>query len=146
MNEFNFFGLKGNLKNVHDLISEEVAKKFVEEKDEKERNEESTKLSEVIKAKEVELAQATGTAEGNLKLAKEILDSWKKTIEEKDKIINTLVEENKKVMESPSTPTPSALISPEVSTSNTEEGGVAGGLMTTPTSVVGIPNSENIHE
>ena len=88
MNEFNFFGAKGNLRDINEVIREEVDKKFVEEKNEKERNEAMSKLSN-------EINTTKGTAEQNLNLAKEVLKEWKNSTRENKK----LKEENKKLKE-----------------------------------------------
>lgn len=49
MNEFNFFGAKGGLKNVNDMIDEEVNKKFIKEKEDTESEQKYKTLLDEIK-------------------------------------------------------------------------------------------------
>ena len=77
---FNFFGAKGEIKNVYDLITEKVNERFENEKREKERESEVLRLQKEIESN-------SGRADENLETAKEILSEWKKTIEENKKLI-----------------------------------------------------------
>lgn len=99
MNEFNFFGLKGHLRNINEVILEEVNKKFSEKEEQEERRLAAERLSLEISKKEEEINEAKGTAAENLKLAKSVLDSWKKAIKEKDKFIKEIEEKNKRISE-----------------------------------------------
>ncbi len=63
---FNFFGAKGNLKNVDEVIEDEVTKRMAEIK-----NEEKTQGE--IKKMEAELNEAHGSADEYKKIAKEFL-------------------------------------------------------------------------
>ena len=99
MDEFNFFGAKGTLKNVNDLIIEKVNERFLEEKEERERNMQMEKLSSDIEARKREVDSANGTAEQNLKLAKDVLSSWNESSKSSKKIIDDLLSENKKLKE-----------------------------------------------
>ena len=85
---FNFFGAKGEIKNVYDLITEKVNERFKNEKREKERE------SEVVRLQK-ELESSSGRADENLSIAEEILSEWKKTIVDNKK----LAEENNKLRE-----------------------------------------------
>jgi len=85
---FNFFGAKGQIKNVYDLITEKVNERFENEKREKERE------SEVVRLQK-ETETSTGRADENLDTAKEILSEWKKTIADNKK----LTEENNQLRE-----------------------------------------------
>lgn len=89
MDGFNFFGAKGEIKNVYDLITEKVNERFENEKREKERE------SEVIRLQK-EIESNSGRANENLSTAKEILSEWKKTIADNKK----LTEENNQLRES----------------------------------------------
>lgn len=82
MNEFNFFGAKGKLRNVNDVIIENVNKKFLEEKNESRRRTDIEKLNKNILLKEKEVQVASGNAKENLDLAKEIFSKYKKLSEE----------------------------------------------------------------
>lgn len=55
------------------------------------------KLNDEIGKKEQEIQSARGNASKSLELAHEIVDSWKKSTEEKDKIIKDLENENKRL-------------------------------------------------
>ncbi|HPW34555.1 MAG TPA: hypothetical protein PK367_02230 [Candidatus Paceibacterota bacterium] len=99
MDEFNFFGIKGNLKNVNEVIIEEVNKRFMDKENEEKRQKDTEELNEEIKIKEIEISKAKGTAEDNLKLAKEVMKEWKKSIEKNKKTIFELDAENKRLKE-----------------------------------------------
>lgn len=106
MDEFNFFGLKGNLKNVNEVIIEEVKKRIFErDKEDKRRNEmkqlnaEIARKEEEINEKQREIATTKASAQENLDLAKEIFKEWKKTIESNKKSILDLEAENKRLRE-----------------------------------------------
>lgn len=85
---FNFFGAKGEIKNVYDLITEKVNERFENEKREKERESEVVRLQKEIESN-------SGRADENLSTAKEILSEWKKTIADNKK----LTEENNQLRE-----------------------------------------------
>jgi energy-coupling factor transporter transmembrane protein EcfT len=91
MDGFKFFGAEGTLKNVNDLIDEEVHKKFLE----KERE----KLSKEITAKNTEIDTVVGDAKRNKALAKEILGLWRASTEKNNKTIGDLENENNKLRE-----------------------------------------------
>lgn len=99
MDEFNFFGAKGNLKNVNEVILEEVNKKFLEKENEEKRKNDMEKLNAEIKIKESELSKTKGTADENLDLAREIMKEWKKSTEQNKKTILNLDTENKRLKE-----------------------------------------------
>lgn len=85
---FNFFGAKGEIKNVYDLITEKVNERFENEKREKERGVEIDRLQK-------EIDSNSGRADKNLNTAKEIFSELKKTIVDNKK----LIEENKQLRE-----------------------------------------------
>ncbi|MDD5083602.1 MAG: hypothetical protein PHT88_01515 [Candidatus Moranbacteria bacterium] len=99
MHEFNFFGAKGNLKNVNEVIMDGVNKKFLEEKNERKRNTEMLKMSTKIKENENEIKAARGNAEENLDLAKDIFKQLRASENEFKEIIAGLETENKRLKE-----------------------------------------------
>lgn len=99
MDGFNFFGAKGNLKNVNDVIIEEVNRKFLEEKNEEMREKDMKEAREEIKSKEAEISKAQGSVDDNLNIAKGIMKEWKKSIELNKKSINNLAKENRRLKE-----------------------------------------------
>jgi hypothetical protein len=119
MDEFNFFGAKGNLKNVNEVILEEVEKKFLEKENEERRKTDIENLNTEIKKKEEALSNAKGTAEENLKLANEIMAEWKKSNKKNADDIRDLEAKNLRLKEIISELTTAA---PEVnSISNTDD-------------------------
>jgi hypothetical protein len=106
MEGFDFFGAKGGLKNVEEVILEEVNKRFLEEKKEADRRDSVEKLNKEINEKEAEIKKkenqinsAKGEADENLELAKEILKDWKKSTTQNTKTISDLNTENRKLKE-----------------------------------------------
>lgn len=99
MDEFNFFGAKGHLKNVNEVILEEVNKRYSEKESEERRKSEMEKLNNKIKSKEDEISKAQGTADEHLELAGEIMKEWKKSTEQNKKTILGLETENKQLKE-----------------------------------------------
>jgi len=97
MDEFSFFGAKGNLKNVNEVIIEEVNKKFLEKENEEKRKDDTEKLNAEIKSKESELNRAKGTADENLILARKIMEEWKKSTEQNKKTTLDLDAENRRL-------------------------------------------------
>ena len=79
MDEFNFFGAKGNLKNINDVITEEINKKYLEKENEEKRINDMEKLNKEIKIKELEISQAKGA---NSELVKGIMQLYKKSKEQ----------------------------------------------------------------
>ncbi len=78
---FNFFGAKGEFKNVYDLITEKVDEKFQQEKKQKEYDLEKN-----------ELIKEVGNKDG---VAKRVINLWEKSIEDNER----LAEENKQLRE-----------------------------------------------
>jgi hypothetical protein len=99
IDEFNFFGLKGHLRNVNDVILDEVNKKFIEKEKEEIRKLDTKKLNLEIGKKEDELNKMKDNAQDNLNFAKEVIKDWKETTKNKDKIIKDLEIENKRINE-----------------------------------------------
>lgn len=90
MNEFNFFGINGSLKNVNDMIKEQVERKIGEKESEDKRNEEINKLKE-------ENNTVKGNVESKSQLIEKVFSSWEKTIEKDEIIISGLENENKRL-------------------------------------------------
>lgn len=90
MNEFNFFGINGSLKNVNDMIKEQVERKIGEKESEDKRNEEINKLKE-------ENNTVKGNDESKSQLIEKVFSSWEKTIEKDEIIISGLENENKRL-------------------------------------------------
>lgn len=91
LREFNFFGNKGQLRDVNEVIQNEVDKRIEqknkEEKDQHEAEEVSRKLTEMEKT-----VGATEKASELIKIAKDLYDRWEKSQEE----VRKLTYENKK--------------------------------------------------
>jgi hypothetical protein len=88
MDEFNFFGTKGELKNVNELINGEVQKRFLLEKEKQQHKEEIEKLAR-------QLGNKSATAEENLKLARDIFKTYREYKKDTEKAINGLINDNK---------------------------------------------------
>jgi hypothetical protein len=99
INEFSFFDLKGHLRNVNEVILDEVNKRFIEKEKDEIRKADMETLNLEISKKEDELGKEKGNADENLKLAKSILKEWRDSIKKKDKIIDELENENKRITE-----------------------------------------------
>jgi hypothetical protein len=111
LDEFNFFGAKGGLKKVNEVILEQVNKKFLQEKKDRKRMKNMEKLYSEIRDKDEKVASKeeeaskiqqkadanSKRADENLKLAKEILAEWKKTTDQNKKTILELEEENRRL-------------------------------------------------
>lgn len=92
MDEFNFFGAKGSLKNVNEIILEEVKKKFLEEREEEEQKKTMKKLNTEINKKK-------GKAEVYSAIARKVMTEWKKSTKQNKETINDLTKENKRLRE-----------------------------------------------
>lgn len=99
MDEFNFFGLKGHLKNVNEVILDEVNKRVLEKEKENSRKEEREKLNNEIKEKENQINEVMGSADEYKKIAKEILKDWKDSTKQHAKTVLDLEKENKHLKE-----------------------------------------------
>lgn len=99
MNKFSFFGAKGDLKNVDDVILEEVNKRFLEKEGEEIRKKDMGRLADEIKIKELELGMTKGAAADYSKLANEIMTEWKKSTAQTQKTILELDAENRRLKE-----------------------------------------------
>lgn len=99
MDEFNFFGAKGDLRNVNEVIIEEVNKRSLDKEKEEKRQKDMEKLNIEIKSRESEINKAKGTADENLQLAKEVISEWKKSTVQSKKTILELDTENKRLKE-----------------------------------------------
>lgn len=108
MNEFNFFGAKGRLRDVNNVIMEEVDKKIQEEKDQEKNKLEMQRLSEKIEEQDIEkkrtiqtkdkdIEEARKIAEENINLAKEIFDKWQNSENQSKQIEKELIAENKRL-------------------------------------------------
>ncbi len=105
MDEFNFFGAKGNLKNVNEIILEEVEKKLLEEKEEGEQKKKMKKLN-------TQINKTKGTADENLAIARSVMVEWKKSTKQNKDTINDLTKENKRLREITSSFSTSPSVSP----------------------------------
>lgn len=92
MDEFSFFGIKGELKNVQELINEKVEKKFSEEKRERE-------TTEKMKAMEERLNNTSASDEENKKLVRDIYKLYKENQKESQDRIDGLTMENQSLRE-----------------------------------------------
>lgn len=95
MDEFNFFGVKGDLKNVNLMINEEAEKRLLREKEDLATREEMKRLEEKFN-------NTSATAEENLQLAKDVYKIYQDYKNENEKKIQNLVSENKLLKESSS--------------------------------------------
>ncbi len=86
MNEFNFFGSKGVLKSVADVIEERVELRLQNEKDETRRAEELKSKELALSAAEQSRVSAATKADDNLKLARELLESYRKLSTDYDSV------------------------------------------------------------
>lgn len=127
MDEFNFFGAKGSLKNVNEIILEEVEKKFLKEKEEEEQKKTMEKLNTEINKKK-------GKASVYLAIARKVMAEWKKSTKQNKETINNLTKENKRLREI----TSSFSTSPSVSPSRIKAPEIGAGEKTND-STLGIP-------
>jgi len=91
MEEFNFFGNRGGLKNIQKVIEERVQQKFDSER-KKEENQLGFKQME-IKIKGLELSQEDSDkrAKKNISFAKEIIEKYRKSLDENTKLMKELI-------------------------------------------------------
>ncbi len=99
MEEFNFFGIKGELKNVNDFIEEKVNQRLLEGKKEQERILSISKI-----AKELEKANSSKESFGkmakeNFDLAKKIFSKYEESSMKNEKLLNELSNFRKKEQE-----------------------------------------------
>ncbi|MFA6550817.1 MAG: hypothetical protein WCT36_05725 [Candidatus Gracilibacteria bacterium] len=97
MEEFNFFGLKGNLKHIDEVILEEVNNRLLDKANEEKRKAETDKLNLEITNKGTEIEKAKGSEKEYKKLAFETLNDWRRSTEQSQKLINILNTENKRL-------------------------------------------------
>lgn len=76
MNEFNFFGARGELVNVHRFLDDEIDRRLKEEKIISNRELEFKALTSEIKQKNGEIELKSGEAQENLSLATKILRAY----------------------------------------------------------------------
>jgi hypothetical protein len=95
MDEFNFFGVKGDLKNVNQMINEEAEKRIIREKEELATKEEMKKLEDKFN-------NTSTSAEENLQLARDVFKLYQDYKSESEKKIQDLTFENKILKENPS--------------------------------------------
>lgn len=84
---FNFFGIKGEIKNVEQTISEEVERRIIEQENQKQNKELIDNLNERIRT-------STGNEVEIRKISHDILKNWQEQIELSDQIIDNLKGEN----------------------------------------------------
>jgi predicted membrane protein len=92
LEEFNFFGLKGRLKNVQDMINEKAQKLYEEEKRQKEMVEKLDIYEKRVKSK-------TMTAEEYKNLAEEVIRFNSKLVDDYDNLTDERIKEREKVKE-----------------------------------------------
>ena len=93
MDSFSFFGAKGHLKNVKDVIDEEVLRLFEREKQEKERKSEISVLREDLDKKSVEVDGKSKESNNNLVVAQRLM----KMLTESDRRGDELEAQNAKL-------------------------------------------------
>lgn len=99
MEEFNFFGAKGNLKSITEVIDEKVEIRL-QEKAEKEMTDSMvSQFEEEIKKANLSVGDSKKEAKDNLNLAGEILKDYKELINENEKTIKELKELKKEKRE-----------------------------------------------
>lgn len=81
MNEFNFFGSKGVLKSVTDVIDERVETRFENEKEERKRAKELKEKEKALLEAERLKQTHEDSAQDNLRLAREMFENYKKANE-----------------------------------------------------------------
>lgn len=91
MEEFNFFGNRGVLKNIQEVIDERVQRKFKEKKKEEEDRAVFDKIKGELEVAKQSKQTSVDRARENLELAKEIFKEYKKSTDEKNKVMEELV-------------------------------------------------------
>jgi hypothetical protein len=76
MEEFNFFGTRGKLRDAREIIEEKVEKRITEERERKVREEEATEFATELKKAKDSKEDSDKKAEENLKIAKEIFGKY----------------------------------------------------------------------
>lgn len=76
MEEFNFFGAKGHLKDVRDLIDERVEDRVEQARNQKEREEEIERITTEIERKEKTTNELDVKAKENIELATKLLNMY----------------------------------------------------------------------
>jgi predicted membrane protein len=76
MEEFNFFGLKGRLKNITEVIEDRVQKRIQEEKDEKERSLKVVEISKELENMKESKVGGEKKYEETLRLANKLLKDY----------------------------------------------------------------------
>lgn len=77
MDEFNFFGAKGELKDITEVIDRRVEKRIKDEKDDQKRSEEIKAIADSLEKARLSHDGAEKKAQENLKLAKDIFAEYK---------------------------------------------------------------------
>lgn len=98
MEEFNFFGAKGKLTSVQDMITKEVSKKLTQEKERQEQDAETEKLSKEIEknqkalhAKSKDMKTIEKQSQENLNLAMELFRQRRETQQQNEKLQKEVV-------------------------------------------------------
>jgi len=99
MEEFGFFGTKGRLKNITEVINEKVQERIHEEKFKEEQNKKVFELEKRLDSTAKSGVDAKTEAENNLKLAKQIFEDLKKALAENENNLKELNELRKKEVE-----------------------------------------------
>jgi hypothetical protein len=82
MEEFNFFGNKGKLRNAQEIIEEKVQKRLEEDQKEKERQISLEKIEDELESARVSRESSEKQAQENFNLAKEVFMKYKELSEE----------------------------------------------------------------
>ncbi|MFZ1720169.1 MAG: hypothetical protein WAU28_02345 [Candidatus Moraniibacteriota bacterium] len=104
MDEFNFFGLKGTLRNIKEVIFEEANKQFLEKQKEEERERERKKTDDLIRMKESEILkkeseinETKASKQETLDFVKDIIKDWRTSVKSFEKTISDLEAENRRI-------------------------------------------------
>lgn len=92
MEEFGFFGTRGELKDVREVINERVEQKFVEDKAKEEQDKKLSIMQEQLRVAAQSQADTKTEVEENFKLAKSIFEDYKKLLTDHEKVTKELDE------------------------------------------------------
>lgn len=90
MDEFNFFGARGSLKNINSLIEEKVDEKINEINRSKSIEEKFESYEMEIQKRDESIKGHKDNAKGNFKLASEILGDWRKSVDENKNLLKVI--------------------------------------------------------
>lgn len=99
MESFNFFGAKGSLENVNDIIDREVKNRLEFEKAEQKREKKSKEMRLKLQDMERSLQITEKSKSELLEIAKNAVGEWKALSQSSDKTIEAMEHENQKLKE-----------------------------------------------